>query len=169
MTIIIDNPFPAKYSPMLTLLFYKMFSYTYLKMKRIAVIDGQGGGIGSLLVKAIREAFGDTVEVTALGTNSTATYAMMKARANKGATGENAIVWNASRADYIIGPISIILANGMLGELTPTMATAIASSPAKKLLIPLNQEGAEIIGMDKEPLPHLIEHLISRLKEDIHV
>jgi hypothetical protein len=138
-------------------------------MKIIAVIDGQGGGIGSMSVKAIREAFGDTVEVIALGTNSTATYAMMKARANKGATGENAIVWNSARVDYIIGPLSIILANGMLGELTPPMAMAIASSAAKKLLIPLNQEGIEIVGLDKEPLPHLIERLIARLKEESYV
>ncbi|BCB95154.1 hypothetical protein JZK55_00760 [Dissulfurispira thermophila] len=138
-------------------------------MRKIAVIDGQGGGIGSLIIKGLREEFGDNIEIIALGTNSTATSSMMKARANKGATGENAIIWNAGKVDIIIGPLSIVLSNGMLGELTQAMAEAIASSPAKKLLIPLNQEGVEVIGITKEPLPHLIEKLINRIKEDLYV
>lgn len=138
-------------------------------MKKIAVIDGQGGGIGSLIIKALREEFGDSIEIIALGTNSTATSCMMKARANKGATGENAIIWNANRVDIIVGPLSIVLSNGMLGELTTAMSETIASSPAKKFLIPLNQEGVEVIGVIKEPLPHLIEKLIKRIKEDIYV
>ncbi|RMG69741.1 MAG: DUF3842 family protein [Nitrospirae bacterium] len=129
-------------------------------MLRIAVIDGQGGGIGSLVVKRLREAFGETVEVIALGTNSTATTAMMKARANRGATGENAILHNADRVDVIVGPISIISANSMLGELTPKMAEAIASSRARKILLPLNQEGIELVGVKYEPLPHLVEKVI---------
>ncbi len=134
-------------------------------MIKIAVIDGQGGGIGSLITKRIREEFADRVEIIALGTNSTATTAMMKARANKGATGENAIVWNAARVDVIIGPLSIVLPNGMLGELTPAMAEAITSSPSRKILIPLNQEGVNIAGIIKEPLPHLIEKLIEALRD----
>jgi NAD(P)-dependent dehydrogenase (short-subunit alcohol dehydrogenase family) len=134
-------------------------------MKRIAVIDGQGGGIGAFIIKALREHFGERVEIVALGTNSTATAAMLKARANKGATGENAIVWNASRVDFIAGPLSIVLANGMLGELTPRMAEAVSSSPARKLLIPLNQEQVDVIGVHKEPLPHLIDQLIDLIKE----
>jgi hypothetical protein len=134
-------------------------------VKRIAVIDGQGGGIGSLVVKMLREEFGDTIEIIALGTNSTATTAMMKSRANKGATGENAIIWNAEKVDVITGTLSIILPNGMLGELTQEMAKAITSSPAKKILIPLNQEGIEIIGIVKEPLPHMVEKLIEYIKQ----
>lgn len=134
-------------------------------MKKIAVIDGQGGGIGSLIIKRLKEEFGDRLEIIALGTNSTATSAMMKARANKGATGENAIIWNADRVDAITGPLSIMLANGMLGELTPKMAKAIASSSAKKFLIPLNQENVEVIGAVKEPLPHLTEKLIDCINE----
>ncbi|MFZ5998818.1 MAG: DUF3842 family protein [Nitrospirota bacterium] len=134
-------------------------------MRKIAVIDGQGGGIGSLIIKRLREELGDRVEIIALGTNSTATTAMMKARANKGATGENAIQWNASRVDIITGPLSIVLANGMLGELTPRMAEAIASSSAKKFLIPLIQEDVEVLGTTREPLPHLIEKLVERIKE----
>jgi hypothetical protein len=132
---------------------------------KIAVIDGQGGGIGSLIVKRLRESFGEDVEIIALGTNSTATSQMMKARANKGATGENAIVFNSERVDVIIGPLSIVLANGMLGELTPRMAEAISSSKAKKILLPLNQEGVEIVGLGYEPLPHLVEKMIESIRE----
>ncbi|HEB76750.1 MAG TPA: DUF3842 family protein [Nitrospirae bacterium] len=133
-------------------------------MVRIAVVDGQGGGIGSTVVKRLREEFGPRIEILALGTNSAATSAMMKARANKGATGENAIIRNTARVDIIVGPLSIVLANGMLGELTPGMAAAIASSAAKKILIPINQEGVEIAGFQKEPLPHLIEKVVENLK-----
>ncbi|MEW6674866.1 MAG: DUF3842 family protein [Nitrospirota bacterium] len=136
---------------------------------KIAVVDGQGGGIGSLIVKRLRDEFGDSIEILALGTNATATSAMMKSRANKGATGENAIVWNSNRVDMIIGPMSIVLPNAMLGELTPKMAEAIASSDARKILLPLNQEGVDVIGVEKEPLPHLIEKLIERIKEKYNV
>lgn len=135
-------------------------------MKRIAVIDGQGGGIGSFIIKRLRDELGESVEIIALGTNSTATTTMMKARANKGATGENAIIYNASKVDVIIGPLSILLSNGFLGEITTKITQAISSSSAKKLLLPLNQEGIEIIGAIKEPLPHLIEYLIKRIKEE---
>ncbi|NOZ25007.1 MAG: DUF3842 family protein [Nitrospirae bacterium] len=131
---------------------------------RIAVVDGQGGGIGSTIVKRLREEFGPRIEILALGTNSAATTAMMKARANKGATGENAIIRNTGKVDVIVGPLSIVLANGMLGELTPGIAEAIASSAARKVLIPINQEGVEIAGFQKEPLPHLIDKVVEYLK-----
>jgi NAD(P)-dependent dehydrogenase (short-subunit alcohol dehydrogenase family) len=131
---------------------------------RIAVIDGQGGGIGSLVVKRLREEFGDNVEIIALGTNSAATTSMMKARANSGATGENAIVWNKDKMDIIVGTLSIVLPNGMLGELTPAMAEAVSSSSAIKILIPINQEGVRIVGLQREPLPHLIEKVIEEIK-----
>jgi len=134
---------------------------------QIAVIDGQGGGIGSLIVKRLRDEFGDSIEILALGTNATATSAMMKSRANKGATGENAIILNASRADILIGPLSIVLPNAMLGELTPDMAEAIVLSSAKKFLLPLNQEGINIIGVEKEPLPHMIEKIIENIRNEV--
>jgi hypothetical protein len=127
---------------------------------RIAVVDGQGGGIGSLIVRKLRDEFGEEIEILALGTNAAATSAMMKSRANKGATGENAIVWNASRVNMIIGPLSIVIPNAMLGELTQKMADALMSSEAKKSLLPLNQEGIEIIGVEKEPLPHMINRIV---------
>jgi hypothetical protein len=136
-------------------------------MLKLIVVDGQGGGIGSLIVKRLRDEFGDSVEVLALGTNATATSAMMKARADKGATGENAIILNADRADILIGPLSIALPNAMLGELTPKMAEAIVLSKAKKFLLPLNQEGVNVIGVNKEPLPHLIEKIIDAVKQEI--
>lgn len=136
-------------------------------MIKIAVIDGQGGGIGSLVVKRLREEFGETVEITALGTNAVATMAMMSSGADKGASGENAIEWNASKADIITGPISITLPNAMLGEVTPATAEAVSSSPARKVLLPLNQERVEIVGSSKEPLPHLVEELVSNIKNSV--
>lgn len=134
-------------------------------MLKIAVIDGQGGGIGSLIVKRLRAEFKDSIDITVLGTNSAATTGMMKAGADRGASGENAILWNADRVDVITGPISIMLPNAMLGELTPLMAEAISSSEAKKILIPLNQEQVDIVGFVKEPLPHLVDKLIEKIKE----
>ena len=147
---------------------YMPFFYTS-SMFKIAVIDGQGGGIGSLIVKRLKEEFKDKFEIIALGTNAAATSAMMKSRANKGATGENAIVFNSGRVDMIIGPLSIVLPNAMLGEVTAKMAAEIVSSQAKKFLLPLNQEGIDITGVTREPLPHLIERVLSQIKEIEHV
>jgi len=129
-------------------------------MKRICVIDGQGGGIGCTIIKKLKEYFGEKVEIIALGANAIATSQMLKARANRGASGENAIAHTIQRVDVIIGPIGIILANAMMGEITPKIAEAVASSPAKKLLIPLTQENIEIVGLSSIPLPHFIESLI---------
>jgi Domain of unknown function (DUF3842) len=129
---------------------------------KIAVIDGQGGGIGSVLVKRIRDAFQERMEIIALGTNAIATAQMMKAGANKGATGENAIVVMARQVDFIVGPIAVVLADAMMGEMTPAMAAAVASSPARKFLLPLTQEAVEVVGVVPEPLPHLVEHLVEK-------
>jgi Ni,Fe-hydrogenase maturation factor len=143
-----------------------MILYTFYMLK-ISVIDGQGGGIGSLIVKRLKDEFGEDIEIIALGTNATATSAMMKSRANKGATGENAIILNVSRADILIGPLSIVLPNAMLGELTPKMAEAIVLSRARKFLLPLNQEGVSIIGVEKEPLPHMIDKIIEIVRYEV--
>jgi hypothetical protein len=135
---------------------------------RIAVIDGQGGGIGKSIVEKLRKELMEDIEIVALGTNSLATSFMMKAGANEGATGENAIVYNSSKVHIIIGAIGIIAANSMLGELTPTMAKAIAESPAKKVLLPLNRCNIEVVGVDKsEPLPHLIDKVVQSIKESM--
>jgi NAD(P)-dependent dehydrogenase (short-subunit alcohol dehydrogenase family) len=135
---------------------------------RICVIDGQGGGIGAALIKRLKEVYSEDHEVIALGTNAVATAQMMKARANKGASGENAICRTVLKADVILGCLSIVLANSMMGEVTPKMAEAIASAPAPKILLPLTQERVEIVGLSPEPLPHLVEKIVSqRLKEII--
>jgi len=133
---------------------------------RICVIDGQGGGIGAAIIRRLKEVYGEEHEVIALGTNAVATAQMMKARANRGASGENAMVRTIATADVILGPLSIVLANSMMGEVTPRMAEAIASAPAPKILLPLTQEKVEIVGLAPEPLPHLVEKIVSeKLKE----
>ena len=100
------------------------------------------------------------MEVIALGTNAIATAQMMKAGANRGASGENAIMVTVPRMNVILGSISIVLANSMMGEMSAGMAAAVASSPAVKLLLPLTQENVEVIGVSPEPLPHLVDHLV---------
>jgi hypothetical protein len=134
-------------------------------VERICVIDGQGGGIGSTLIKSLKAELGEHFELIALGTNAIATAQMLRAGANKGASGENAICRTVADVDCIIGPIAITWANAMLGELTPKMAESIMSSSANKFLLPLSQEKAEIVGGIKEPLPHLVEATIKRIKE----
>jgi len=131
------------------------------EMKIICVIDGQGGGIGSAVIKKLKERLGETVRIIALGTNAIATAQMLKVGANSGASGENAIVQTSRRADLIIGPIGILIAHAMLGEVTPKMAEAVASSPARKILLPLSQENIEVVGIAPMPLPHLIDSLLA--------
>jgi len=132
----------------------------------ICVIDGQGGGIGSVIIKKLKEAFQESVQIIALGTNAIATAQMLKARANRGASGENAIVRTVGQADIIVGPVGIVLAHAMMGEVTPPMAEAVAASQARKFLIPISQENVEIVGLTPTPLPPLIETLIEKhLKE----
>ena len=131
---------------------------------RIAVIDGQGGGIGKAIVEKLRRELPEEVEIIALGTNAAATVLMLKAGANEGATGENAIVFNACRVDIIVGAIGIIVSNSMMGELTSVMAKSISESPAKKVLIPLNRCNIEVVGVKNEPLPHHIDSAVSIIK-----
>jgi Domain of unknown function (DUF3842) len=130
------------------------------EMRKICIIDGQGGGIGSAVIKRIKERYGETIEVIALGTNAIATAQMLKARANKGASGSNAIVQTVKRADVIIGPLGIIMAHAMMGEVTPEMAEAVCLSDAKKVLLPLTQENIAIVGAAGLPLPLLVDELI---------
>ncbi len=129
------------------------------------VVDGQGGGIGAAIVRRLRDLCGNEQQICALGTNPIATSQMMKAGANRGATGENAIVRTSQDVDVIIGPVAIVMANAMMGELTPKMAEAISSSRALKVLIPLTQENTRIVGLTLEPLPHLVDKAIQLIKE----
>ena len=137
-------------------------------MKRIGVIDGQGGGIGSAIIKKLKDEFAETIEIMALGTNAIATAQMLKAKANRGASGENAIVQTAGSLDVIVGPVSIIIANAMMGEMTPKMAQAVADSSAKKFLLPLSKENVVMVGLAAIPLPQLVEILIERHLHFLH-
>ncbi|MGB5986758.1 MAG: DUF3842 family protein [Desulfobacterales bacterium] len=131
-------------------------------MKIICVIDGQGGGIGSKIISRLKELLHESVEIIALGTNAIATAQMLKAKANRGASGENAIIQTAPQADIIIGPLSIVVAHAMMGEVTAPMAEAVARSRAKKILIPLNQENIEIAGLESLSLPQLMDAVMEK-------
>ena len=109
-----------------------------MKDFKIAVIDGQGGGIGANLVEKLKANFPE-ISILALGTNSVATGKMLKAGADQGATGENAVIYNVKNVDIIMGAVAILMPNAMMGELSPRMAEAIGSSDALKILIPLEK------------------------------
>lgn len=112
---------------------------------KVLIIDGQGGGLGRQLVSAVKEKCPEA-EVLAVGTNSTATGAMLRAGADQAATGENAVLVACRRADVIIGPIGIVIADSMLGEITPAMAAAVGQSPARRILLPVNQCDNLVVG-----------------------
>ena len=129
-------------------------------MKIIGVIDGQGGGIGSIIIKKVKAVFEENMEIYALGTNAIATAQMLRAHANRGASGENAIVQTVDKVDIILGPISIIVANAMMGEVTPKIAAAVAGSSAQKILLPLTRENITLVGVCPNSLPQMVDSLI---------
>ena len=129
---------------------------------KIIVIDGQGGNIGKQLVKSIREAFPD-VYIRAIGTNSTATSNMLKAGADEGATGENAVMVGCKNADIIVGPVGIVIADALLGEVSKKMANAIAASNATKILIPLNKCDVIVAGVKDKSTNDLLTDAIDQL------
>lgn len=129
----------------------------------ILVVDGQGGGIGKGIVEAVKKAYPDCF-ITAVGTNSTATNHMKKAGADVVATGENAIIYNASQASIIVGPIGIVFGNSMYGEISPAMAQAISCSEAKKYFIPVNQCSGHVLGMEPKTIQEYIQDFIKVLK-----
>ena len=128
--------------------------------KTIGIIDGQGGGIGSTIIKKIKAPFGESVEIIALGTNAIATAQMLKAGANRGASGENAIVRTVARVDVVVGTLGVMLAHAMMGEVTPKMAEAVSGCAATKLILPISQENVDLIGVSDDPLPHMVETLV---------
>ena len=132
---------------------------------KIAVVDGQGGGIGRIIVENLRRELGNSIHIIALGTNAVASSLMLKAGANEGASGENAVIFCASRVDMIVGSVAIIAAHAFLGELTPAMAEAIAASSAVKVLLPLNRQKIEICGVIDESLPMQVSQLAERVKQ----
>jgi hypothetical protein len=131
------------------------------KKQTICVVDGQGGGIGAVVIKKLKDRFGEDVEIIALGTNAIATAQMLKSRANKGASGTNAIIQTVKKADLIIGPVGIIMPHAMMGEVTGPMAEAISLSDARKVLLPLSQENIDIVGVAGLPLPMLVDELMA--------
>ncbi len=135
---------------------------------KIAVIDGKGGGIGSQAVERLKSLKSNDIEIIALGTNSQATLNMLKAGADDGATGENAIIWMSGKVDIIIGPLAIISANSMMGEISPKMAEAVASSNAKKLLLPVSKCNIEIIGLESLQFKTIFNELTEAIKKIIN-
>lgn len=131
---------------------------------KVLVIDAQGGGIGKQVVAAIRENI-PALSVTAVGTNTTATSAMLKAGADHGATGENAVIVGARNADVIIGPIGIVVADSMFGEVTPNMAKAVGQSNARRILIPVNQCDNIVVGVRELGIRELVGEAISVLQK----
>lgn len=125
-------------------------------MKRIVIIDGQGGGFGKRLIERLNKQAANA-ELIAVGLNSVATTAMLRAGAHAGATGENAAVVNAGRADILAGPLGLVMANSMLGECTPAVAMAVAQSPALRVLIPTTKCGTKVAGLPELSLNELIE------------
>ena len=133
---------------------------------RIAVVDGMGGGLGVQLVTQIISQLGDKAEVIALGTNALATNNMVRAGAARGATGENAIRVTLRKADIVIGPIGIVIPNALMGEITPGIAEAVASCDARKILIPVNQNHFDIVGLENNrPLVTLIKEAAAKVCE----
>src|SRR5699024_3856346 len=116
------------------------------KQRLILVLDAQGGGMGAQLVRMLAPQLPADCELLAVGTNGLATNAMIKAGASRGATGENAVVYNAERADLILGPIGVILANGILGEVSPRMACAVSGAAGQKILIPSSHCSVQVAG-----------------------
>lgn len=126
----------------------------------ILIVDGMGGGMGRAIAEGLRQA-GAGEETVLVGTNSFASSNMMKSGISTVATGENAVIYNAGRADIIAGPIGIILPNALLGEISPAMARAVAESSAKKVLIPIQNDSIYIAGADAKSMAKQVEDAVA--------
>ena len=131
--------------------------------RNVLIIDGQGGQLGRQMVEAVRKLIPDA-QITAVGTNALATSAMLRAGADRGATGENSVIVCTRDADIIVGPVGIVIADSLLGEITPAMAVAVGQSRAKKILLPVNKCNNIIIGVDGKTTSELIEDAIAKIK-----
>ena len=134
-------------------------------MKKVVIIAGQGGRMGAALASQLQDANLPSCEIVAIGANSAATTAMLKAGADAGATGENPVVVNCADADLITGPMGIITANALLGEITPKMAAAVSESRAQKLLIPVNRCSVTVVGVTELPLGEYVKLAVQKAKE----
>ena len=130
----------------------------------ILVIDAQGGGVGRQLVTAIKQSI-PSATVTAVGTNSAATAAMLKAGADNAATGENAVLVCSRKADVIVGPVGIVIADALLGEITPEMAAAVAQSSARRILIPFNHCDNILVGIPDLNVGRLIQAAVAEIEK----
>ncbi|KGJ49230.1 MULTISPECIES: DUF3842 family protein [Paraclostridium] len=135
----------------------------------IAVIDGMGGGIGAQVVSTLRDELPSYIEIYALGTNSIATSSMMKAHANKGATGENAIIVSTKKASIVVAPVSAVIPNAMMGEVTARISEAISDSEALKILLPIMPEDVEMVGLEGKPLSLLIKDAVKVIKKEFNI
>ena len=135
----------------------------------IAVVDGMGGGIGAQVVSALRDELPSYIEIYALGTNSIATSAMMKAHANKGATGENAIMVSSKKASIVVAPVSVVIPNSMMGEVTSKISEAISGSEGLKILLPIMPEDIEMVGLEGKPLSLLIKDAVKVIKKEFNI
>ncbi|NLN97830.1 MAG: DUF3842 family protein [Eubacteriaceae bacterium] len=133
----------------------------------IVVIDGMGGGVGSRLVSLLKEELPPDIEIFGLGTNALATAAMLKKGANKGATGENAIVVNVQKADIVVGALSIAIPNELFGEVTTKMVEAISNSNAIKVLIPIMPDNYRIVALEDKPLLLQLKEAVDRIKKEL--
>ncbi len=129
----------------------------------ILVVDGQGGGLGRLLVRELKGAF-PQAEIAAVGTNSTAANAMMKSGADFAATGENAVVVNCRHADIIVGAVGIVIADSMWGEITPRMAQAVGQSDARRVLIPINLCSNLVVGVSEMSMSKLVQAAVDTVR-----
>lgn len=137
------------------------------KIPVIVVIDGLGGGIGAQLCAKMRQKFGQRVEILALGTNSSATEQMLKAGADRGASGENALQVSVGLGQVIVGPIGIALPDSMLGEITPAMAQAVMRATSKKILLPINQPHFILAGIPPVPISKIIDDALGILASEL--
>jgi len=128
----------------------------------IIVLDGQGGGIGRALVAAIAAMLPQDAELLCVGTNAMATAAMLKAGAQRGATGENAVRWAAEHADVLVAPIALVLKDSMMGEVTGDMAACVGASRAVKVLVPTQRCGTQVAGVNAMSMQQLVEDAASR-------
>lgn len=133
---------------------------------KIVVIDGQGGRLGKLLVERVKSCL-PQAQVCALGTNTAATAAMLKAGADFGATGENPVVRGVMDADGVLGPVGIVVANSIFGEVTPAMAEAVGSCRAKKYLVPMNSCGVIVAGVEELALPVYADRAVEALTAEL--
>ena len=129
----------------------------------VLIIDAQGGGLGKQIITATKKTY-PSISITAVGTNSVATSNMLKAGADHGATGENAVIVGCRHADIIIAPIGIVIADSMFGEVTPKMAAAVGQSAAKRLLIPINQCSNIILGVHNLSINDITTDILNDLQ-----